>query len=130
VLIGAWTYARRMSLVHVFVSTGRFASEKDVRDYIEPAYSTDGDVVPSRFIREIHLDEFEPACIEAVHSSVVVPVRELLRDASWASQWITQLDPEQRADSAICVFPPNLVAAPRASSLEYCGAFTYVASHA
>jgi hypothetical protein len=27
-LIGAWTYARRMSLVHVFVSTGRFASDE------------------------------------------------------------------------------------------------------
>ncbi|MDR7275153.1 immunity 22 family protein [Catenuloplanes atrovinosus] len=114
-----------MAVVHVFVATGRFASEEELWAFVEPAYTTDGDAVSSPFMREIALDGYEPAAIEAVHAASVVPVRHLLREASWAEQWVADLDPALRADAAICVFPPNLIAAPHESSLEYCGALTY-----
>jgi hypothetical protein len=65
-------------------------------------------------------------CIEMYHSDAQVPVRELLNGTSYGDQWLEQLDPDRRADAAICVFSPNLVHDPRGSSLEYCGAFAYV----
>ncbi|MDI6104721.1 immunity 22 family protein [Actinoplanes sp. NEAU-A12] len=115
-----------MTIVHVFVSTGRFASEKELRTFIEPTYTAEGDAVPSRFIEEIGLHEYEPFTIETTHAGEAMPVRQLLRDASWAEEWLINLDPELWADSGVCVFPPNVIAAPRDSSLEYCGAFTYL----
>ncbi|GIF43929.1 immunity 22 family protein [Actinoplanes xinjiangensis] len=114
-----------MAVVHVFISTGRFASEKELRTFVEPTYTAEGDAVPSRFIEETGLHEYEPSTIETVRAGEAMPVRQLLRDASWAEQWLINLDPGRSADTAVCVFPPNVIATPRDSSLEYCGAFTY-----
>jgi hypothetical protein len=118
-----------VALVHVFACVGRFTSEEDARRFVDVTYSVDGDAVLSRFLREVQVDEFEyePGCIEVVYSGVSLPIRQLLRDASWAEQWVAQLDPARRADTAICVFPPNRIARPHASSLDYCGAFSYSA---
>ena len=115
-----------MAIVHVFVSTGRFGSESELRAFVDPTYTADGDMVPSRFIEEVGLHGYEPATIEVTHAGAAVPVRQLLRDASWAEEWLLDIDPERWADSAVCVFPPNVIAGPHGSSLEYCGALIYL----
>ena len=50
-----------MSIVHLFVSTGRFSSFEALREYIDPTYTDDGDLIPSSFIEEVELDDYEPA---------------------------------------------------------------------
>jgi hypothetical protein len=114
--------------VHVFISTGRFKSFKEMREYIDETYTEDGDGIPSPFMREVGLEEYEPGCIEAIPSDTghPVPLSELLRGASWSDQWLSQLDGSRLADVAICVFGPNQVRNPRGCTLEYVGGFTHV----
>ncbi len=57
-----------MATVHVFVSTGRFHSSEEMRRFIDETYTDDGDGIPSPFMREVGLSEYEPMCIEAIHS--------------------------------------------------------------
>ena len=114
-----------MGVVHVYVSTGRFHGFDDMRRFIDRAYTEDGDGIPSPFMREVQLESYEPGCIEAIDSPTVVPLTELLRDASYSQQWLTKLDQSRTADSAICVFEPNKVLNPKGCSLEYLGAFPY-----
>lgn len=114
-----------MPTVHVFVSVGRFASFKEMRAFIDETYTDDGDGVPSPFMREVQLSDYEPGCIEAIHSKRTVPLAKLLACASYSDQWLHQLDGDKKADAAICVFEPNTVTRPTGSSLEYCGAFKY-----
>jgi hypothetical protein len=82
-------------------------------------------MVPSVFMREVRLTVYEPMCIEAIHSEQRQRLSGLLSRASFSHQWMTQLDGTRRADAAICVFSPNQVETPEATSLEYCGAFQY-----
>lgn len=116
-----------METVHVFISTGRFRSFNEMRAYIDKTYTEDGDGVPSSFIREVDLSEYEPGCIEAVNSrsGSPVPLRDLLRGASYSDQWLPCLDGARLADAAICAFAPNRLARPECCSLEYVGAFAY-----
>jgi hypothetical protein len=114
-----------MATVHVFISTGRFRSFVAMRGFIEQAYTEDGEGVPSPFMRETGLSGYEPGCIEAVYREQPVTLSELLAGASWADQWLPQIDGTLRADAVICVFEPNAVANPRRSSMEYVGAFEY-----
>ena len=58
-----------MATVHVFVATRRFASEREMDEFIDPTFTQDGDIVPSRFMREVELGGYEPGCIEAVHDA-------------------------------------------------------------
>lgn len=44
-----------MPIVHVFASAGRFSSLEEMRAFIDPMYTEDGDMVPSRFMKEIEL---------------------------------------------------------------------------
>jgi hypothetical protein len=118
-----------MPTVHVFASTGRFRSFKEMRALIEETYTDDGDGIPSAFMHEVQLSGYEPACIEAVHSGHIVPLSELLIGASYSEQWLHLLDRSRRADAAICVYAPNVVGRPQGSSLEYCGAFEYQVVH-
>jgi hypothetical protein len=111
--------------VHVFISTGRFRSFKDMRAFIDKTYTEDGDGVPSQFIREVGLSGYEPGCIEAIHEDAPMPLATLLAGASYADQWLPNVDGGRVADSAICVFAPNRVARQSASSLEYVGAYDY-----
>ena len=116
-----------MSTVYVFISTGRFRSFADLQEYIDPSYTADGGAIPSAFMGEVGLSGYEPACIEAIPSESGVSVRlaDLLAGASFSDQWLPGLDGSRLADSAVCVFAPNLVRHPERCSLEYVGAFPY-----
>ena len=116
-----------MDKVHVFISTGRFRSFEEMREFIDETYTEDGDGVPSPFMREVGLNEYEPACIEAVHEDKPTRLAELLAGASYEDQWVTKVDRKLVADCAICVFAPNRVSHPQRSSMEYVGAFEYAA---
>jgi len=96
-----------------------------MRSFIDPRYTDDGDCVPSAFMREIELTNFEPGCIEAFHAVGPEPLGNLLSEASYSPQWLGGLDVSRTADSAICVFAPNQVCEPRRSVLEYVGSFNY-----
>jgi hypothetical protein len=114
-----------MATVHVFVSTGRFRSLEEVRAFIDPTYTEDGDCVPSAFLQEVGLSGYEPGCMEAIHRGRALPLPELLATASYADRWAPRMDQLSRADTAICVFEPNRVAHAARSSLGYLGAFEY-----
>jgi len=118
-----------MENVHVFISTGRFSSFEELRSFIDPQYTEDGDSVPSQFMREVDLSGYEPGCIEAIHSERPLPLAELLAGASYADQWLSQLDGTLTADAAICVFPSNVVGNPQGCSLTYVGSFNYSVVH-
>src|SRR6476646_6990985 len=112
-----------MGTMHVFISTGRFRSPEEIRAFVDPTYTEDGDRVPSAFMREVQLSSHDPDFIEAVHRERPVPLPELLAGASWAKQWLPLLGDGRRANAAVCVFGPNRVGRPEGSALEYCGAF-------
>ena len=112
-----------METVFVFVSRARFPTVDAAYEFVDQAYTEDGDLVPSRFVTEVALAEYEPMCIEVVHSPRALPLPELLQRASFAEQWVSQLDPTLLADTAVCVFSPNAVAQPEARSLTYVGVF-------
>lgn len=114
-----------METVHVFVSTGRFRSLEELRSFVDQAYSADGDSIPSPFMREVDLTDYDPACIEATRAEVPQPLALLLAHASYADQWLPHVDTSGVADSAICVFAPNRVRHPRQTSLEYVGSYAY-----
>ena len=113
--------------VHVFVSVGRFSSRDELRAFIDETYGEDGDGVPSDFMREVGLSDYEPGCIEAIVSETGEPVglAQLLRRTSYADSWLPRVDAARSADAAVCVFPPNVVSTPSASSLDYLGAFPF-----
>lgn len=96
-----------------------------MRSLIDQHYTDDGDRVPSAFMREIELTNYEPSCIEAFHAARPELLVDLLAGVSYADQWLAGLDVSRTADSAICVFAPNQVRQPRRSSLEYFGSFSY-----
>ena len=92
-----------MSAVYVFSSIGRFQSFKDLRKYIDKSYTADGVGIPSDFIQEVGLSEYEPACIEAVVSETgIISLEELLADVSYADQWKINFPLGRKADAAIC----------------------------
>jgi hypothetical protein len=73
-----------MATVHVFVSTGRFRSRDEVREFVDETYDEDGEGTPSPFMAEVGLTDHEPACIEAIHRDRPVPLADLLAGASYA----------------------------------------------
>jgi Immunity protein 22 len=111
--------------VHVFVARGRFRSLTEVHEFVDQTYTEDGEAIRSSFMTEVVLSEYEPMCIETVHSARPLPLAELLQGASFLEQWGSQIDGARVAESAVCVFSPNAVAHPERSSLEYVGAFAY-----
>jgi hypothetical protein len=117
--------------VHVFISTGHFRSLDEMRAFIDETYTEDGDGIPSAFMNEVGLDEYEPHCIEAFPSQTGQPIllTELLAGASYSDQWLSRLDGTRLADAAICMFPPNEADHPEKCSLEFIGAFEYRVVH-
>jgi RNA polymerase sigma-70 factor (ECF subfamily) len=111
--------------VHVFLANGRFRSDTELRAFLDPAYTEDGDLVPSQFMRETGLREYEPACIERVYSPSPLRVHELVRATSYADQWLHRLEASLVGDSAICVFGPNVLDHPKHTSIRYVGGFPY-----
>lgn len=120
-----------MEMVHVFTSNGRFRSFDAMRVYIDETYTEDGDGIPSAFIWEVGLSEYEPGCIEAIlsESGSAVPLSKLLAGALYSDQWLPRLDGSRLADAAIGLFSPNRAEHPERCSLEYLGAFTYRVVH-
>ncbi|MER7585524.1 hypothetical protein [Kitasatospora sp. NPDC097691] len=118
------------SVVHIFLSRGRFSSFEDIRDYVDEGWSENGDAEPSVFMGEAGIAKLEPMCVEVIHAqddghrAPVVP-EVLLREASYADQWLPQVKSTEPADAAICVFAPNVVTNPHGTSLHYLGRFTY-----
>jgi hypothetical protein len=111
--------------LHLFVARARFKSLADIYAFIDQTYTEDGERIPSRFMLEVELSDYDPMCIESFHSARPLPLAELLRGASFGAQWIAHLDAARVAESAICVFSPNAVANPERTSLEYVGAIRY-----
>ncbi|MDB0520963.1 immunity 22 family protein [Ralstonia solanacearum] len=114
-----------MSTVHLFISRSRFDSFAEIREFIEEKYTEDGDALPSVFMEEAGLRGYEPAFIEAAYSREALPISQLLEKMSYATAWLDAVPVGLAADSAICVFSPNVFATPERSSLEYVGAFEY-----
>ena len=116
-----------MDTVHVFISTGRFRSFDEMRLFIDETYTEDGEVIPSRFMDEVGIVEYEPGCIEAIpsDSGQLVALSQLLSGASYSEQWLPKVDGTRLADAAICVFSPNELQHPQTCSLEYLGVFEY-----
>lgn len=118
------------NVVHVFLSRGRFSSFEDIRNYVDAGWSENGDAKPSVFMGDAGIVEPEPMCVEAIHAqddghlTPVVP-EILLRGASHADQWLSQVESTELADAAICVFAPNVVTNPHGTALHYLGGFTY-----
>jgi hypothetical protein len=122
----------RLETVHVFVSAGRFHSPDELRAFLDPTYTEGGEMIPSAFMREVQLSGYEPGGIEALHAGQPVSLFELLAKASYAENWIQQLDSPNNdrrlADAAVCVFPPNRVGSAAGCSMEYLGALVYTRS--
>lgn len=114
-----------MATVHVWTATRRFTSFEEMRAFIDPTFTEDGDLIPSAFMREVELDGDTPACIEAIHQAEPAPLADLLAGASYAEQWVHLLDGSVLASEAVCVFEPNTVGRPIGASLRYLGAFPY-----
>ena len=67
-----------MPIVHIIVSTQRFASIERMREFIDPTYTEDGDLIPSPFFNEVQLANHEPACIEVIHVAEPTSLQDLL----------------------------------------------------
>ena len=119
-----------MPTVHVFACSGRFASWEALQAYVSPAYTEDGDAVPSPFILETGLTDYEPACIESALQASPAPLAQLLDGVSYAGSWLAQACADAQgmlADTGVCVFAPNRLAHPQRSSLHYVGSYAYCA---
>ena len=81
--------------------------------------------MPSLFMREVGLRNYEPGAIETVRRDQPVPVADLLAGASSSDDWLRDPDESLLVDTAVCVFTPNRVANPAACSLLYLGLFEY-----
>lgn len=114
-----------MQQVHVFTSNSRFSSFDEMRLFIDMKYDEDGDYIPSEFVSEVQLGNYEPACIEAIHRVSAVALPELLSGASYGEQWISKISRNEMFNAAICVFSPNNVRSPKTTSLCYIGEFTF-----
>jgi hypothetical protein len=120
--------ASNVPTVHVFTCSGRFASWEALQAYLAPAYTEDGDAVPSPFFLETGLTDYEPSCIESALLASPAPLAELLDGVSYANNWLAQACVDAQdllADTAVCVFAPNRLAHPQRSSLHHVGSYAY-----
>ncbi|PMQ17142.1 immunity 22 family protein [Janthinobacterium sp. AD80] len=119
-----------LPVVHVFACSGRFASWEALQAYLSPAYTEDGDAVPSPFFVETGLTHYEPACFESAMLASPAPLAQLLDGVSYPDSWLAQAcaDADGQhllADTAVCVFAPNQLAHPERSSLRHVGSYCY-----
>src|SRR4051794_27765300 len=106
-----------MLTVYIFASRGQFTSREALQAFVTPTYSEEGDRVDSSFMREVGFTRYEPMCIESIHSTISQPLSALLARTSYAHQWLLKLVDSVDADSAVCVFSPNIVTRPESSSM-------------
>ncbi len=116
----------RIGGIHAFIAKGQFQSDTDLRAYFDPTYDAQGCMVPSPFMREIGLSDYEPGRITAIRRDRPVRASRLLAHISRGKEW-AGLRPGRTllADTAVCVFTPARVAYPRLCSLRYLGGFEY-----
>ena len=119
-----------LPVVHLFACSGRFASWEALQAYLSPAYTEDGDAVPSPFFVETGLTHYEPACFESAMLASPAPLAQLLDGVSYPDSWLAQAcaDADGQhllADTAVCVFAPNQLAHPERSSLRHVGSYCY-----
>ncbi|MNM08932.1 hypothetical protein D3C81_190110 [compost metagenome] len=119
-----------LPVVHVFACSGRFASWEALQAYLSPAYTEDGDAVPSPFFVETGLTHYEAACFESAMLASPAPLAQLLDGVSYPDSWLAQAcaDADGQhllADTAVCVFAPNQLAHPERSSLRHVGSYCY-----
>lgn len=117
-------------IVHVFACSGRFPGREALQAYVAPAYTDDGDAIPSPFFLETGLTQYEPAGIESALLPAPVPLAQLLDGVSYADSWLAQACADAQlqgvlADTSVCVFAPNQLAHPQRSSLHYVGSYPY-----
>ena len=120
--------ANTLPVVHVFTCSGRFASWEALQAYLAPTYTEDGDELPSPFILETGLTQYEPACVESAMLASPAPLAQLLDGVSYGDSWLAQACADAQgvlADTSVCVFAPNQLAHPQRSSLHYVGSYAY-----
>ena len=113
-------------MVHVFTCSGRFASREALQAYLAPTYTEDGDELPSPFILETGLTQYEPACVESAMLASPAPLAQLLDGVSYGDSWLALACADEQdvlADTCVCVFAPNQLAHPQRSSLHYVGSY-------
>ena len=118
--------ANTLPVVHVFTCSGRFASWEALQAYLAPTYTEDGDELPSPFILETGLTQYEPACVESAMLASPAPLAQLLDGVSYGDSWLAQACADAQgvlADTSVCVFAPNQLAHPQRSSLHYVGSY-------
>ena len=115
-----------MDLVHIFCCRNRFDSEEKLNRFVLATYSKDGDLIQSRFMREIGLlDEYEPMAIEREYFHRPIDLLSALGGFSYSNQFrLVRVEPTD-VDAVICVYSPNVPSSPGKSTLEYVGAFVY-----
>jgi len=114
-----------MPVLHLFISEGRFTSEQEVNEYIQPSYNEDGDQIDSPFMKEIALSFFEPSCIETTFENYSIELCKILQGSSYEEQWVNKVPDNEKANVAIAVYEPNEVKKPNKSSLKYVGRYNY-----
>jgi len=112
--------------VHVFACLGRFRSLADLRAYLDPMWTEDGDELDSPFMEAVGLSDYEPMCIEAVCFDHPLPLGDALAGVSYCEQWGGAVQQERLVDAVVCVFSPNRVARPEGSRLDWVGCFSYM----
>ena len=112
-----------MDWIYVFVGNNRFTSFEEMRSFIHPGYTEDGDYIPSTLMKETQLSDYEPDCIEAVYEASSKAVNALLSENSYSEQWINQIKEDQQFNSAICMYSPNHLNHPERCSMKYLGKF-------
>lgn len=117
-----------MPLVHVFASCGRYTSEQAWQHYLMPGSTDDGELVPSQFMLETGLADFEPGCIESVTVETPQTLEVLLDGVSYGESWLDAARTQVAGSlftTCVCVFAPNTLAHPQRCSLNYLGAYKY-----
>ena len=114
-----------INFVHIFVSCGRFANAADLASFVQPTYTPDGEMVPSKFMTEIGMSSYEPMAIERDFYPRRTDLLSALPSFSYANQFPLVRLTRTLIDAIICVYSPNEVRSPDRSSLDYVGAFKY-----
>ncbi|PCJ38452.1 MAG: hypothetical protein COA99_12020 [Moraxellaceae bacterium] len=114
-----------MAKLHIFVSADKFHSAFALNDYLQPSYNAAGEVVASKFMKEIGLLGFEPMAIEASFKEKVESVRKLIAGFPFEEAWSGLIEESLTANIAIAVYEPNIVSSPENAGIQYLGCYNY-----
>ena len=114
-----------MAALHLFVSANRFFTAMTLNDYIQPTYSSNGEMTESAFAGEVGLTHFDPMHFEVVYKSKNHPVRSLLAGLPHEAKWVSQVPESIDANVAIVVYEPNRLSKPQDATVQYVGCYQY-----